>query len=279
MARRKLHDSIDRLAAEERKFLDVEFLAPVFGGGAVEVRIAGVVCRLSVTLGDFTGFGVFKPTSHSAAALVRPASLSERQKYLRLFPRVAVVNRWRDGKSTSAVAANTPDARFSNAAEVDLRLAEDSELFDTVAARFDGRAFWFEEVDPRADPAAAPYLRRALAAMTEPKALDRPALLPGQRLAYLLNYRDRLAAMVVDERTRSENRLREALAHAGAELRDFVERHGEYRVTFDVDGSRHVSVVRKDNLTIESAGICLSGQDRDFDLESLVGVLREAREQ
>jgi len=172
---------------------------------------------------------------------------------------------------------NEPDARFSVAGEIDLRLVDDAELFDTIVARFDGNQFWFDEIDPRTDPAVAPYLRQALGAMSEPKSLDRPALAPGHRIAYLLSYNVRLAAMVEDERTRHERRLRGALEHAGAALRDFTEHRDEYRVTYEVDGQRHVSVVRKDNLTVQTAGICLSGRDRDFDLASLVGVLRESR--
>jgi hypothetical protein len=162
--------------------------------------------------------------------------------------------------------------------QIEVRLIEEEvELFDTVVARFDGGQFWFDQVDPRADTAAAPYLRQALAKTTEPKLLDRPGLTPGQRIAYLLNYSMRLEAILQDERTRHERRLREALEHAGAELRDFVEHRDEYRVTYEVDGRRHTSLVRKDNLTVHTAGICLSGQDHDFDLASLVGVMRQSR--
>lgn len=278
MARKKIQGALDRLAAAENAFLAAEFLAPVIDGAGVTVRIAGVVCQMRVKPWDFRGFGVFQPKSHAQATLVRPATMSERRKYLALFPRVVLVIQARDEKSTRALPANIADARFASGDEIELRLVEECELFDTVAARFDGRQFWFDEIDPRTDPAIAPYLRRALAAMTEPKSLDRKGLTPGQRLAYLLNYRTRLESLMMDERTRSENRLRDALAHAGAELRDFVERNGAYRVTFDVDGTRHTSIVQKNDLTVETAGICLSGLDQNFDLESLVGVLRESGE-
>src|SRR5215207_6121852 len=118
MARKKIHDALDRLAAEERKFLDAEFLAPVLRGGRVGVRIAGVVCQMRFSPADFEGFGVFRPTSHAAAALVREAKLSERRKYLQLFPRVLLVISSRTSNATRAVPSNEPDARFSVDGEI-----------------------------------------------------------------------------------------------------------------------------------------------------------------
>jgi hypothetical protein len=67
------------------------------------------------------------------------------------------------------------------------------------------------------------------------------------------------------------------LEHAGAELKDYVERKDVYTVTYEVDGQRHVSAVAKKDLSVQVAGICLSGEDRKFDLHSLVGVIREAQ--
>src|SRR5262245_13373793 len=145
MPRKKIHEALDRLAAEEKKFLGAQFLAPVVrgGGGRVQVRIAGVICDLRVTPRDFEGFGVFEPASHSAARLRRPAPVTERRKYLGLFPRALVIISSRPAGATTAgaVPSNAADARFSVEGEIALQLIGEVDLFDTVAARFDGRQF------------------------------------------------------------------------------------------------------------------------------------------
>ena len=41
------------------------------------------------------------------------------------------------------------------------------------------------------------------------------------------------------------------------------------------DGVRHSSAIAKADLTVVSSGICLSRRDRDFDLQSLVGVMEQ----
>jgi hypothetical protein len=71
-----------------------------------------------------------------------------------------------------------------------------------------------------------------------------------------------------------EGRLREALRTGGGEMRDFRDR-GEYWLVewTTADGQRHTSAIAKGDMTVISSGICLSGRDRDFDLQSLVGVI------
>jgi hypothetical protein len=175
------------------------------------------------------------------------------------------------------ISAHRADSRFRIEGLVPIRLVEEAQHFEVLLTRFDGTQCWYDGPDPRRDPGTAAYLRESLARMVEPSQLVRPGLTAEERVAYVLNYTTRLQAELEARRDRVEERLRAALAHAGAELREYQEWGDVYRVSYDVDGRRHGSIVARDDLSVQAAGICLSGQDGDFDLQSLVGVLREAR--
>jgi hypothetical protein len=281
--------ALDRLAKAEGALVGSQFLAPVLRGLGVGVRIVGVRCTLAVAPRDFEGWGAFEAVSYDRAKLVREMTMSERRRYLTLFPAVRMILCRRDGRHWLGLPASRADSRFAIEGLVPVRFVEEGEVFETVLARFDGGQFWFESVDDRADPAAAPLLRESLGGMIEPGAVRRLGLTAEQRAAYALEYCARLEAaeaareaaeaehqaLLVDQRQATETRLRAALRHAGADLRDYAERGDVYRVSYQVDGRRHTSVVRKDDLTVVTAGVCLSGGDRHFDLASLVGVLRE----
>jgi hypothetical protein len=270
-----INEALARLAREETAFLHAEFLAPVVRGRGVAVRIAGVLCTLHVIPPAFHGWGVFQPVSHAVATLVREASAGERRQYLALFPGLRLVVCGRDGNRPLAVPAGAADARFEIAGPVEIQLAAEFDLFDTLLVRFDGARFWFDELESRSDPAAAAYLRKSLADMLDPDKLARHGLTEGQRRAYTAAFGQRTAPIRADEREDAGLRLKAALSHAGAGLHDFTESGQAYRVSFMLDGRRHTSVVRKHDLSVVTAGVCLSGQDRKFDLSSLVGVLRE----
>jgi hypothetical protein len=276
MRSRRFNDALEKLARAEEQFRQSEFLAPVVKGGEVRVRVAGVVCKLRVTPGDFEGWGVFRPVSQSAAELVREPGLAERRKYLELFPLVRLVMCRRESGAWVALPAHRGDCRLRIQGVVPVRFADEVQQFDIVRTRFDGGNFWFESLEPARDPSTAAYLRQSLAAVVDPNALDRPGLTPEEKAAYAINYFELEEARRRIEVEHVEERLRAALRHAGAELVDYLERRDSFRVTYEVGGQRHTSAVRKDDMTVEVAGICLSGRDRQFDLASLVGVLREA---
>src|SRR5438105_3941014 len=148
MARSKrFHEILDRLAAAEQKFLGQEFLAPMLRGGEVQVRIAGVICRLKVEPADFQGWGVFQATSPKAARLVRPARLVERQKYCELFPLLHLILCRREGEQWLALPAHQADSRFRISGLLPVHLVEEAQLFEIVESRFDGTHCWFERPD------------------------------------------------------------------------------------------------------------------------------------
>lgn len=273
---------LNRFAAEEEEFLRREFLVPALPGGNVRVRIGGVVCRIRVEPTDFEGWGVFQPVSHTKARLIRRASLSERRRYLDLFPLVRLIVCRRAGNIWFGSTASFGDRRIRMDGLAAVNLVEEVGLFDCVRARYDGLQFWFDEADMRHDPAASAHLRSALDARTPPEDVKRRGLTAEERAAYDLNYWELVkvaeAEKPLPEGDPVRRRLRESLSHAGARLVDYLERSDSFRVSYVVDGRRHTTSVDKDDLSVQVAGICLSGEDRKFDLASLVSVLREGEQ-
>ncbi len=274
--KKRFLETLDRLAAVEDRALASEFLAPMLRGRVVQVRIAGVVCRLRVSPPSFEGWGVFRPTSSNTAELVRPARMTERRQYLELLPLLRMIVCLRVQDQWLAIPSHGADTHLRIEGLSSIRLVEEAQLFEVVLTRFDGAQCWYDGPDPRRDPGTAAYLREALGRMVEPQQLSRNGLTAEERAAYVVSYALRLQAGIEAHRDRVEERLRMALAHAGARLRDYQERGDVYRIAYEVDGRRHVSVIDPQDLSVQVAGICLSGQDRRFDLSSLVGVLREA---
>jgi hypothetical protein len=267
----------NKLAAAEQDFLKREFLSPVLRGNPVRVRIEGVVMTLKIKPHGFQGWGIFRPTAHDAAQFIRHPNLPEKDLYLNLFPRIRLIVTRRIVDQWIGILASQADSRFRISGTVPISLAEEIQVFDTVDTRFDGNHFWFDKVDQRRDPRTANYLRESLVSLLEPAKLDFLGLSLEERDAYVMAYGPALEADIEAKRDKTEDRLKAALCHAGARLQNYRERDDTFTIEYTVDGDRHTSVLNKADLTIQSAGICLSGGDRAFDLQSLVGVIREGR--
>ncbi len=266
-----IRDLLNKLADEESAFLDTEFLAPVLPGGHVRVRIASVVCTLRVVGEATPGWAILKPLSMNKARIVGRPGLREVREYLSLFPAVRLLLLTPKDNDWLALPAQRGDTRFQTDGPVRVHLATGVQAFQRIIARIEGATLWFQEIDRRRSPAIAAYLREALTAEIPPAALHKPTLTAEEREVYRVLY----AAIAAARRDQVEVRLADALSHAGAELAEYIERADAYTLSYTVDGQTYRSTVRKDDLTVLSAGICLSGQDRRFDLQSLVSVIRE----
>jgi hypothetical protein len=249
----------------------------VIAGGKTQVRIAGVRCEMAVEPRDFAGWGVFRPLSHSLARLDRPAKLAERHQYARVLPNIGVILLEKLANHGWLAQPAQPHDNLGADELVVVHLVEDAEQFDIIQSCFDGQRLWYVDLDSRHDPAASAFLRESLANKVLPRALERRGLSPQQHAAYAIVHDRALAREIENAKLTSEGRVRSALEHAGAKLLSMAESHGAFRVTFTIDRQRHTSVVSADTLGVWSAGLCLSGMDTEFDLTSLVSVLREGQ--
>jgi hypothetical protein len=282
---------IKRLAAREEAFLRGEqFIAPCVGGGQVRVSLDGLVQTFRPRQRDFEGWGIFKPVDDATAEVVDEASLPQVARYLKLLRplRVRLAERLR-GRTWLAYPANDADAHAQFGAHGALRvhLVSEGARFEGVVAYTDGGNYFFGEPDRRAEPALAERLRQLLRQGVEPRDINGRGITPEMRAVYALAAEFAPAFAPMRRRRRAEHakqleekRLRDALALSGGQLVGYEEDEDEnWRVVWQLrDGESHVSTVAKRDLTIVCAGICLSGYDSDFDLQSLVGVVEKSWE-
>ena len=193
----------------------------------------------------------------------------QRGEYLALWPALRMVLLAALGHGDwLALPFNGSDAaqRFGLAGPQLVRLVEGGQPFERIVGRVEGSTIWYAAPDRRADPAQAEALRAALAG-------EHPAAIPaglgqGERAAFELLAGRRAAHS-------TEQRLRAALTLGGAALLGYKHVDGMLRVHWQRDGERSATLLAPD-LSVVSAGVCLSGQDARFDLASIVGVVRDA---
>jgi hypothetical protein len=262
----------EKLAAEEQKFFNSEFISPVIKRQPIRIRISGIELTLKVLPEKFQGWGVFKTTNKKTAEFVREPTGREKKEYLELYPRFNLII-CKQGKQSLGLLAHSGDNRLKIEGIVPIRLAEETRLFSVVNTRSDGHNFWFEGTSNRHSKKIATALRDYLLAGTKVEDISISGISPEEILAYQFAYQYDIES----KKDHEEERIKSALKKAGANFRSYVERGSTYTVEYSVDGHNHRSTVDKKTLEIASSGICLSGQDRLFDLQSLVTVMREAQ--
>ncbi len=272
-----IHDLLNRLERAEDSVLQSTFLAPCLPGGRIQVRIAGLVRTFEPRPRDFEGWGLFRPQDERTARLSEPADLPLIAEYLQHLPvlraRLAVPLR---GRSWLAYPVNESDMaqRWGKPRPLAIHLVEDGARFDPVVARGEGGGvFWMDEVDRRAEPQFAAQLQEALDRVVPPHLVSFAGRTPEMRAAYELAAQHSPQFAPQRAAQDPEQRLRQALVVGGGRMQRHQDRGDHWLVEWTTrDGAHHTSAISKTDLTVLCSGICLSGHDREFDLQSLVGV-------
>ncbi|QLE42565.1 hypothetical protein FD723_20435 [Nostoc sp. C052] len=267
---------INQIAIAEAQLYTTQFLAPCVKGGRVRTLVAGMICTFTPKPSKFEGWGIFQAVDQKTATVVEEADLPQIAEYLQHFPqiRLRLAHQLR-GQTWLAYPVNEADMRqrLKVVKPIAVHLVTEGVTFEQIIARWNGQSCWFEEVDRRTDPAISETLQSALKQLTPTEELQFKGITPEIRTVYELASR-RIEGF--SQPQQDEKRLRKALQIGGGSLTQFHDRGDYWTVDWTTaDGVRHSSAIAKTDLTVVSSGICLSGRDRDFDLQSLVGVMEQ----
>ncbi len=265
----KVNDIFRKVEKVEQALLDSEFISPVVRRSKIRVRVLGLIYEFRVR-DSFEGWAILKPVSPTHARVVGSPNLMQISEYLKGFLKVGSIlcqkrqNIW--------YGTN----QFVDVYEVQnpILLADGVELFDEIIARFDGQNCWFEMKAPTHDPAISEYLRQSLSQSTPADKLQKSGLTPSHKKAYqwqILLKEKKIGELTLDK-------IKRAVDHGSGQFKSYIERNNSYTVIFSLAGEDFRTTVRKDNFEVLSAGICLSGEDKKFDLQSLVSVVKEGQE-
>ncbi|KAF0247357.1 MAG: hypothetical protein FD167_3242 [bacterium] len=272
-----------QLSSQEQELMSTQFLAPCVLGGRVQTKVSHLVYKFDPQPKDFVGWAIFQPINEKMAKVVEEASLPMVSEYLKLFKAFRFRLAYKlESQTWLAYPVNEADMRqrLGLVKPVAIHLATEATEMEQVVVRYDGGAWWFEDVDPSADPIIAEELRTVLRKKVPAKDLRFANLTPEMRTTYSLiedkEKKEREQKIKLLQNC-DETRLKEALRVGGnARLHQFRDQ-GRFWVVdwFTSDDQRHTSAISKHDLTVISSGICLSGYDRNFDLQSLVKVIEQ----
>jgi len=266
---------IQKLSRQEEQFFCRDFVSPfVENQTSIVVKVEGVVYRLRVGSLSGAGLGIFKPTSKSSAMLVREANFDEIEQYFSKLPKLhMIVVDIRDWVSVGVpLNASVVKQKIGLDGSAPVFLVKDVEIFDDIRVAFDGVNFWF----------------------VEPSFLTMDLLEQKETMRKKLNSNNLNAARVkvpknlqvawdvaLQKRKEEleqtvEGKIQAALESTNAKLDSIVARGDIIEVKWiNNSGQPYTTCVKRDDLTVVTAGICMNDGHSRFDLKSLVSVVSQ----
>lgn len=272
-----IKEILAKLAIKEKNILNKEIFSPfVKGGNSIRLKVDGVLYTLKTPAMNKDGFGVFKATDHSNAVFARDADEIEVAQYLELLPKTSLILIYNIGQWL-AYPYNTESFKkqFSMEAKLlSVRMVDNVEFLDTIDARFDGANFWFSGFKFSIGSEKKDLLREQIKNFkySIPAELL-SGITPEEKFVFDLAIGFHKEA----NKSNVERRLETEFHRYDASVDGFTERGGTVEVRWrdNKNARTYTSVLDKDNLSVITAGICLSGGDKKFDLPSLITVCRE----
>jgi len=271
-------DIIDKIGEQEEMITEREIISPVFFNRKIVTQIQGIIMTLDIPKTD-PGWYSFKAVDNKEAKVVAPADIDKIQKYLKYLPKVRVILTFKKKKAFFAVPVRGNKWNFPVSELLPVFLFDDTaEEFTKCICRFDGVNLWYDSPDMSSDPIKADYLRESLKKLRIPKRIKHSGLTLEEKIAYNIRYK--LEKKVIEEKKKTK--IQRDVEFAGGKFVSSKERSDHLYVTYEVDGQKFNSVISKDPThQVITAGICLTDHatgragDKDFDLRSLVAVVRE----
>lgn len=274
-----IEELLNKLSKQEKDFLDKDIFAPYIKGGAqIVLRINKVIYKLKTPKLKRDGFGVFRAIDANNARLIREAEQYEIEDYLHLLPKVDFILISKLGRWLAYPASgHSFRQRFKTDPTLTQILVVDNvEVMDTIEARFDGANFWFDCMKFGGDIERKENLRNRLEKQNYSITTEiKSGLTPEENTAF------KFAVAFHKEANKSEleKRLEQEFNKTGALMSKFVERGDTVEVQWSDKKTKgkYTSVLKKGDLSVVTAGICLAGGDKRFDLQSLVTVCRQGK--
>ena len=295
----KALELIEELEAQASRLKEHQVLAPIPEGQQhyVTTLIEGTPYRLSIPEVE-PGWWLLRPLSDHEAKVVGEPPPHEIVHYLEQLPAIRVIAVYRLGERSWLVYPwNSGDAfqrgwpslpssaktRIPQPYPLHLVTAPAVRPFDVVVARMLDGLLLFDEYDrrtlwaPLADELRACLEKQEWTPRIGGLTPELRAVLSLHRHRFLEEEKRRILQEEAQRRRTLKGRLESALEYSGARLKAWTERGEGYEVVWEHEGEEYRTLIRPD-LFVESAGICLSGRDSDYNLSAIVHVMRQARE-
>lgn len=266
-------DLIKEIGAEEKKLTSgaIEFISPVFKNRVVVTSVKGIIYKFIIPEVD-SGWYMFKGINRKRAKIVREAYPEEIDSYTKKLPSIRLVTTHKDGNVYFCIPQKNNALNIDSETIFPVFLPDDVVMdFEMVVGKWDGGNIWYDSMDFKNDPVKADYLRESFEKMESPDNIKHSGLTFEEKKAYAFRF-------AIDKEVKKKLKkqgVEDAVTHAGGDMVSYRELKECFSVTYTVDGERYTSHVSKDpGHNVITAGICLNGTDSNFDLASLVDVIR-----